>query len=303
MSEAATADITAVVATHDRPRLVRRALKSIADQTVAIREVIVVFDRSDPDPTLTEEFPGIDLKLVSNERSPGLTGARNTGILAAKGSWVAFLDDDDEWTREKVQLQASLLTAEAEFVAGGIEIRYGDKSVVRTPGRDSIDFERLLVSRVMEAHSSTFVLRRDALLGDLGLIDERIPGSYYEDYEILLRAAKRKPVSVIDRPVAVIHWGSPSFFKDRWQITVDAIEYLFERYPELTLDRRGWSRLLGQQTFALAGMGARRSALDKGWKTLRLNPLNPRPYLALLVGFGVPPERLIAFANSFGRGI
>ncbi|HEV2893829.1 MAG TPA: glycosyltransferase family A protein, partial [Actinomycetota bacterium] len=95
---AETPPVSVVVPTRDRPELLRRAVTAILEQTYqGPIECVVVFDQSDPDLPWGALPAGRRLVLVRNQRTPGLAGARNSGILAATGELVAFCDDDDEW--------------------------------------------------------------------------------------------------------------------------------------------------------------------------------------------------------------
>lgn len=297
--------VTAIVATRDRPQLLRRTLRSFAAQDSSVlAEVIVVFDGSEPDATLIHEFPELNLGLVGNERTAGLPGARNTGIHLASTDWVAFCDDDDEWLPEKTGLQLRSAAPDDFFIVGGIKILNGDRSVVRIPGEGSISMARLVKSRVMEAHPSTYMIKRSALMGPLGLIDEAIPGGYYEDYDILLRAARIRPIATVNEPLAAIHWHGNSFYQNKWKMTIDAIDYLIEKTPEFASSRAGLARLYGQQAFALAGLGRRSDTLAKARETFLLDPRQLRSYLAFLVAITpVKAESMMRLANSVGRGI
>lgn len=297
--------MTAIVATKDRPELLRRTLRSFETQDRALlQDVIVVFDERTPDLDLLEEFPDLNLKVVRNERTPGLPGARNTGIALAQTDWVAFCDDDDEWCPGKLSSQLEAATPNDDFVVGGIDIVHPSRTVKRTPGRAPIDLSRLVKSRVMEAHPSTYLIRRSALMGDLGLIDESIPGGYYEDYDILLRAARLRPIRTVDRAVARIYWHGSSFYQNKWEMTISAIDYLMEKTPEFATSRSGSARLLGQQAFALAGLERNSEALRKAGKTFRLDPTQLRTYLTFLVALTpFRAETLMSWANSVGRGI
>lgn len=300
-----TPTVSAVVATRDRPVLLRRAIRSLLSQTGAsLTEIIVVFDQAEPDTQLPDDFPGSHIRIVKNTNRPGLCGARNTGIDLAVAEWVAFCDDDDEWTGDKLTQQFKVIGPGTDFVVGGIRIVHETRSINRTPGGESIEFERLLRSRVMEAHPSTFLIRRAALAGSIGRVDEDIPGGYYEDYDLLLRAAKLSPIAVADTPVAVIYWHRQSMFKNRWRMIIDAIDYLIEKTPELRQTRSGLARLTGQQAFALSGLADRRGATRKAIETFALDPRQLRTYLTLAVVITrIPAERLVWLANSFGRGI
>lgn len=298
------ATITAVVPTRNRPQLLRRALRSILSQEDArVSELIVVYDQAEPDVDLPSEFAAAPLRIASNHRTPGLAGARNTGIDLATGEWVAFCDDDDEWTTDRLARQQAALDDHVDMVVGGIRIAYGGREVMRTPGGLWIDFDRLLRSRVMAAHSSTYLLRRSALTGNLGYVDEHIPGGYGEDYDLLLRAARIRPIRVIDAPIATVHWHASSFYLNHWETILEAIEYLIDKTPELERSRAGLARLRGQQAFAAAGLGDRQEALHRAGETFRLDPRQLRTYLTLAVVGGISAERLVKIANTVGRGI
>lgn len=296
--------VSGVIATRDRPQLLRRAIRSmLAQDGRGLVEIIVVFDQVEPDSDLLDEFAGANIRLARNVNSPGLPGARNTGIDLARGDWVAFCDDDDEWSHDKLRQQCRVIDGHTDFVVSGIRIAYGDRSVVRTPGEGPLVLSRLLRSRVMEAHPSTFLIRKSALAGSLGPVDEELPGGYYEDYDLLLRAARLGPIAVADAPLTIVNWHSHSFYKNRWAMINDSIDYLIEKTAELQTTRAGLARLRGQQAFALAGLGERRAALQRASETFRLDPRQLRSYLTLLVVAGLKAEWLVKFANTLGRGI
>ena len=84
---------------------------------------------------------------------------------------------------------------EADACLGGVVVHYEGRTFDRIPDSDRLDFEDLLRSRVFAAHPSTLLVRRHAMLAKIGLVDEEIPGSYGEDYDWLLRAARSAPVA------------------------------------------------------------------------------------------------------------
>jgi len=149
----------------------------------------------------------------------------------------------------------------------------------------------------------TFLIRRD-VLDIIGLVDEDIPGSYGEDYDLLLRAARRGPIVAVERPLVDVYWHPRSFFADRWQTIVDGLSYLLDKHPELRSDKRGLARIQGQIAFAQAAMSRRSPAFVASRRALANNPLERRAYVALAVAFGAVPAASIArMANRRGRGI
>lgn len=301
--------VSAVVATRDRPELLRRAVRSILDQDYAGRvQCVVVFDQAEPE-DLSDVMPtepgGAErsLTVVRNTRTPGLAGARNSGARKATGELLAFCDDDDEWLPGKLSAQVEELgPVGADVVVTGIEVVYGAHRAQRIP-QGTVTLDTLLRSRAAEVHPSTILVRREAFDGPIGPVDEQIPGSYGEDYDWLLRAAAHGPIAVVAVPLVRVHWGG-SYFADRWQMIADSIRYLVDKHPELLRSRANAARLFGQMAFAHAALGQRGRAVRWAWRGFLKRPLEPRPYLAAGVAAGLlSPARVQARANRAGRGI
>ena len=82
------------------------AINSILAQSVPDLEVVVVIDGPDPETVrLLNDVADRRLRFIQNAQSLGSAEARNVGISAARGEWIAFLDDDDEWLKDKLELQ------------------------------------------------------------------------------------------------------------------------------------------------------------------------------------------------------
>jgi glycosyltransferase involved in cell wall biosynthesis len=101
--------VSAVIPTYHRPGLVVRAVRSVLKQTFRDLEVIVVVDGPDAAvSTALSEIQDDRLRVVELADNLGVAGARNIGIENAKGTWIAFLDDDDEWLPEKLDTQLAI---------------------------------------------------------------------------------------------------------------------------------------------------------------------------------------------------
>jgi glycosyltransferase involved in cell wall biosynthesis len=302
-----TVDLSVVICTRDRPELLRRAIAGVAAQAHdGVIETIVVFDRSSPDPTLEVAGGSRPVTVLTNERTPGLPGGRNTGLRHARGDLVAFCDDDDVWFPTKAATQMARFAEEPdlEVAVTGIRVHSDGHEVDRVLDRRQLTFDDLLASRVMEAHPSTYMVRRDAMLDGIGDVDEAIPGGYAEDYEWLLRAARRHPVGVIREPLVRVDWHPKSFFTAQWVTIAEALDYLLEAYPEFDTSPVGEARIRGQRAFALAALGRRPEAIHEIRRTVRLAPTQPRAYLALLVALRITSaERVVRELNRRGRGI
>ena len=302
MTTAAAVDV--VIATRNRPELLRRAIAGVVAQTVNCDiTCYVVFDQCEPDESLASDYPGRRVVVLSNSHTPGLAGGRNTGVLAGSASMVAFCDDDDVWLPEKLEVQLSQMDAEqSDTSVTGIVVEYEDRSVVRVPTAEQLRLEHLVRHRVMAAHPSSVVVRREAL-SRIGLVDEKIPGSYGEDFDWLLRAVQAGPISVVSQPLVRVRWGGSQFSR-QWQTIVDAIDYSLKKHAVFHRDPRALGRLYGRRAFALAAMGKRADARRAAVRTVKVAPREPRAYLAAAVALRlVSAERLLHLAHRRGHGI
>ena len=303
--------VSVVIATRERPVLLRRAVQRVMEQTYAGPiELVIVFDQSEPQPIDVEIPDGRELRVITNHRSPGLAGARNSGVLATTGELVAFCDDDDEWLPEKLTRQVTALAGapkageqRAELATSGIFVCYEDRQTPRVYPSDRITLSDLLRSRVMEAHPSTVVVTR-AAFDRIGFVDEFIPGSYAEDYEWLLRAARVTGILAVREPLVNVHWHQSSWFSDRWKMIVDALTYLLEKVPEFEGDKVGLARIYGQIALAHAASGERRLARTWARRTIALQWKERRAYVALLISARlVKVETVQRLAHAAGKGL
>jgi glycosyltransferase involved in cell wall biosynthesis len=299
--------VSVVIPTRDRPELLVRAIRSVVDQAYAGEiECVAVFDQSEPHEVDVQLATRRVLRVIRNDRTPGLAGARNAGVLIAKGELVAFCDDDDEWLPGKLAAQVEVFRANpmAVTVACGIVVRYGDREVRRVPPAGPVVLQQLLRDRLMEINPCTILVRREAMLRPVGLVDEDIPGGYSEDYEWLLRAAAVAPIMIVRRPLVRINWHTSSFFAARWRTIIQALIYLLDKHPELAGDRAGRARIQSQIAFAHAALGEGGAAREWAARGLRRNWRDPRCYAALAVSTGfISAERVVHLAHSIGRGV
>src|SRR5919197_55125 len=99
--------VSVVVPTHNRARLLSRTLRSICAQQSVDFEVVVVDDGSTDDTAAVAAAADTRVKIICNPRPCGVSVARNIGITAARGDWIAFCDDDDLWAPDKLAAQLS----------------------------------------------------------------------------------------------------------------------------------------------------------------------------------------------------
>ncbi|WP_029767708.1 glycosyltransferase family 2 protein [Haloglycomyces albus] len=292
-----------VIPTHNRPQQVREALQSVLEQFYPGRlETIVVYDRAKPDHSLGRDGDR-PVTVIKNERTPGLAGARNSGIMSLDTDVVAFLDDDDEWLPGKLTAQVAALGTSAEMCTTAIEVAYKGKRNVRLAGHNAISHADLLRSRMMMLHSSTFLFRRSSLLNGLGLIAEDAPGSQNEDWDILLRAARRRTISHVDSAYVLVNWAG-SHFETRWDTKISSLKWILDRHPEIHGCPEGAARVYGQLACWHAAIGDRKTALKWATRATRYYPREPRAAIALAATTGVVTiPGVMASLHKRGKGI
>lgn len=293
-----------VVPTRNRARLLHRAVQTIVEQDHSgPLEVVVVFDGVPVDDEVVAlATPGRAVRVVANRHAPGLAGARNTGIEAATSPVVAFCDDDDEWRPHRLRRQLPLLTEDSPVVSCGVEIVYGEERFVRLPAEEvhHVDFLR---HRVPAVHSSTLLMSRD-FLERVGTVDEAIPGSYGEDWDLLLRATEWAPVRCVREPLVRVHWHPTSYFIDDWATAARGLDYLIDKHPGFARDRRARGRITGQRAFYHVAAGHRGDGARLAVGGLLDVPTGRHAWAALLVSAGVlDAGRVLSAAHSLGRGV
>ena len=300
--------VAVVVPTRCRPELVRLAVASIVNQRYQGQiDCIVVHDQEDPDRSLEAmSQSGRKVRVIANDGQPGLAGSRNAGLRRATADFIASCDDDDTWLPDKLRLQMERLTASPDtlVVGAGIRLLMPRGRVVEWLGSaDLVTAEDLLRSRCKELHSSTLLMRRTAF--ELaGTYDEKLPHSYAEDFEWLLRVSRHAAIGVVRAPLANIRKDGPSWFRERAGVVAEALQYVLSEHPEVARSRRGHARILGQIAFAKASMGERREALTWSRRSLARGPVTPHAVLAIfLLITRVNPSWLLWSARRVGRGL
>lgn len=298
-------DMSVVISTHDRPEQLREAIAAVrAQDHPGPIETLVVWDKTEPEWDLAVDDDHRPVRILANDRTPGLPGSRNCGAAAALAPVLGFCDDDDLWLPAKARRQLDLLASSgADACSSGLEVLI-DGRIIARPGVDGVlRYVDLLRTRRMEAYMGTAVVRATAFWGAIGPLDEDIPGGYAEDYEWMLRAARHQPVPVVSEPLLQMRWIVRSHFRDRWPDWEAALGQVLADNPAFSREPAGRARIEGQIAVAIAAQGRRRDALRQIRATTRWSWREPRSLVALAVIAGVPAERISAALNRRGRGI
>jgi len=302
----ATYDLSVVISTHNRPQQLREAIAAVrAQDHRGPIETIVVWDKTEPEPELADEDAHRPVRVLANDRTPGLPGSRNCGAAAASASVIGFCDDDDLWLPDKARRQLDLLESTgADTVTCGFDAVVEGKVIPRR-GLESgvLHYVDLLRSRRIEANMVTSIVRAEAFWGPIGPLWEDIPGGYAEDYDWMLRATRHQPVPVVPDALVQVRWIVQSHFRQQWPQWEAALAAVVDRNPEFASEPAGRARIEGQRAVAIAAQGRRDDAVRQIRSTLGWSWREPRAYLAAAVVAGVPAGRISGMLSRFGRGI
>ena len=212
--------ISVVIPTYNRYTLLKRALTSVFAQSLQAFEVIVIDDgSSDNTPQIIQDFPQISYYYKKNA---GVSSARNLGIQKAKSEWIAFLDSDDIWHKDKLKMQVAFHKKNPDvFVSYTDESWVRDEKEVKIPkkfrkiGKDAF-LENLSYCNI--APSATLINQK--IFDKVGLFDETL--EVCEDYDLWLRIAVHYKIVLIDTKLLIKyaghddqlsykHWGMDRF--------------------------------------------------------------------------------------------
>ena len=189
--------VSVVMPTNRGGPYIQDALASVSAQTVPALEVILVDDGS-PDPGLGKVAEQLGARFIRQNPS-GISVARNAGVAAAKGAWIAFLDDDDVWHRDRLSAQLEALADRPGAIAGYTGGWYMDSEGrefgdgwAAPPARAS----EILAARVPAPRITTLLVRQDAYLAVGGCRSDMEPA---EDNELILRLLQRGEFVAVDR--------------------------------------------------------------------------------------------------------
>ncbi len=281
--------VSVVVPTHNRHGLLALTLQTVLWQQDVELEAIVVDDGS-TDGT-SESVEGLGdrrVRLVRHETPQGVSAARNHGIDAARGEWIAFLDDDDLWAPNKLamQLQVAVGSKTTWSYAGAVKIDERQRIIGgRPPPSPAMLMARLRSWNLVPGGCSGVIAARDAL-ASAGHFDERLVN--LADWDLWIRLGRTgQPACAPDPLVGYrFHQGQAS-------LDVDLIlreAALMDRRYRIPIDRGALHHYLAHRCL-LAGrndrafrhlvyaalLGELRPVATDVWSMIRGRLAGPRP--------------------------
>ena len=200
--------ISVIIPTFNRSAFLEKAIGSVLSQGYQDLELIVVDDGSEDD--TPEVVSGFDsgIKYIK-QKNKGPAVARNLGIKNSKGEFIAFLDSDDWWERDKLGIQLRGMQENPEyFISHTQELWYRDGELLNQKQKHKKHhgyiFDKCLP---LCAVSTSTVMARREIFDNVGLFDEKLPCC--EDYDFWLRVSVEHKLLLINRPLTLKDGGRP----------------------------------------------------------------------------------------------
>jgi glycosyltransferase involved in cell wall biosynthesis len=234
--------VSVIIPTYNRAHLIDKAIKSVLNQTYQDYEIIVV-DNASTDNTkeVVKGFNNFKIRYIYYCDNRGSSVARNVGIRASQGEFIALLDSDDEWLPEKLDRQVEVLQNESPEV--GVvysDVLYIDENSknmnrkLRNPKKEGYIYEDLLGGNCVGTPSALLIKKE--CFHRFGLFDDLL--KYHEDWDMWIRIAKYYRFVFIEVPLVKYRLHS-NRISENLELTIIASNRILAKYTNELKKRRG----------------------------------------------------------------
>jgi glycosyltransferase involved in cell wall biosynthesis len=268
--------ISVVIPTYNREILLEGAIQSALNQTTPISELIVVDDGStDGTEALVQRLALDDrrIKFIKQQRG-GANRARNAGSRIATGEWIAFLDSDDVWEKDKLTLQMQALAAEPGAVASFTGLRHvgGESEKIFLPPLNP-SLTQIRAANVLSS-TSTAVIRR-SVFWDVSGFDPELPSC--QDWDLWFRLRQKGSFATVRQPLVRYNSGPHDRISSNVSRVIDGHEKLFQRLREgIENDKSALRRISAKHKLVLTEVhlrcGSPKKAVDLCLSSLLMSP-------------------------------
>jgi glycosyltransferase involved in cell wall biosynthesis len=259
--------VSVVIPTHNRAKMLKRAVDSVLNQTVLPEEIIIIDDCSD-DETLKimQKHPSEKLRILQQTENKGVSAARNRGIGESQSNWVVFLDSDDWWLPQKLEKQINFHKKFPQFLISQTDEVWIRNGVRVNPKKYHLKkagwiFD-ICLKRCMITPSAAMINKQ--IFEDVGMFDENIPAC--EDYDLWLRVTHKYQVGLVNEKLVVKTGGHSSQLSSKYwgmdRLRVQALEKILQHPLEIEKQKSVLDMLIKKSTILALG-SLKRNELER----------------------------------------
>ncbi|RJR24483.1 MAG: glycosyltransferase [Desulfobacteraceae bacterium] len=201
--------VSIIIPTYNRAGQIGRAVSSVLEQSFKDFELIIVDDGSTDNTSDLLKNNRSSIVYIRHHRNLGVSAARNTGILCARGDLIAFLDSDDYWLKDKLSNQVEFFARNPQALICQTQEYWHRNGKRVNPQKKHLKPSGLIFEQSLKIClvSPSAVMMRRCLFDEVGLFDEKLP--VCEDYDLWVRISCKHPIYLIDRYLLVRQGGNP----------------------------------------------------------------------------------------------
>ena len=190
--------ISIVIPTYNHAKFIRKALESVINQTYKNWEAIIIDNNSTDDTNkIINQYDDPRIKYLKINNNGVIAKSRNLGIKEAKGEWIAFLDSDDWWTKDKLEICFNKIDKNVDFIHHASEYVFKTKSFFKKKIIKGRELKKpilndLLIGSITQGSqiiNSSVIVRKNILL-KIGCLNENKILVGADDYDTWLRIAQ-----------------------------------------------------------------------------------------------------------------
>lgn len=201
--------VSVIIPMYNREKTICRAIDSVLNQTYRNIEIIVVDDGStDGSLQLAQDYIKKGVKVIASIQNVGVAAARNVGMKAATGEYIAFQDSDDEWFPNKLQVQIDHMNGCGTKVSFCPYVLVLDDNLTQIyPSMNKIQMiasggVHVILNKENVVGTPTIVMHRE-VMEQVGLFDESF--SSFEDYDYFIRISQKYDIGFIEQPLVRVY--------------------------------------------------------------------------------------------------
>lgn len=282
--------ISVIIPTYNRANTIRNAIESIINQTYSVNEIIIIDDNSTDDTEhIVKSLKNERIIYLKNKENRGASYSRNIGIKLSSSELIAFLDSDDRWIENKLELQIEYLKKyDLDVVSSLMRIQKNNGETHTWPQfkmQKEIIIENFYPGTFLINYFGTpTLLMRKSTFYSVNGFDDKLPR--WQDWDLIIRLSKNKKIGIINRELVIVTQSDDSITLNKGLLDI-TVKYFMTKYKEdiSTLSTPFQSKLIAKYSRFLSQAEKFKDARKLAFISLSKYPFHIAPFFSLLISY------------------